>query len=114
MSRRGGWDEVLAARVREAIGASAREQLLMGTLGFVVDGRLCCAVTSDGLLVRAPDRAALLKLSHVTEARLGKRTMTAFVRVAAEGVATPRMLSGWVKRALSSGSRGKRRSRSRA
>ena len=103
------YDEKLAERVRQVLASrrGVAEKTLMGTLAFMVQGALCCAVGRDGLLVRveAEERAALLTQSSVFPMKLGARTMKGFVRVAPAGLRTRANLMRWLERGIAAGSK---------
>ncbi|HYP77475.1 MAG TPA: TfoX/Sxy family protein [Polyangiaceae bacterium] len=101
------YDEKLAQRVRTIVSQRGRvsEKRLMGTLGFMVNGSLCCSVGSDGLLIRVQpeEREQLLDEPFVSPMKLGARTMKGFVRVSLEGLRTRAKLSKWLARGLAAG-----------
>jgi TfoX/Sxy family transcriptional regulator of competence genes len=108
-------DDELATRVRRILGRRERvvERAMMGGLAFLVDGSMCCSVGRDGLLVRvaADDRERILGLAHVQPMKLGGRTMTGFVRVAAAGLRTEAALRRWIERGIDAGIARKRPAR---
>jgi TfoX/Sxy family transcriptional regulator of competence genes len=101
------YDEKLAERVRAILSEhqGVTEKRLMGTLGFMVNGAMCCSVGPNGLLVRvsAEDREQLLTEPFVSPMKLGARTMKGFVRVAPEGLSTRARLAKWIERGIASG-----------
>ena len=75
----------------------------MGGLCFMVNGSMCCSVSGKGgLLIRvgAADYNLMLAEPHVEPLRMGRRTMTGFVRVAADGYRTDAALAKWIRRGL--------------
>ncbi|MEO8922734.1 MAG: TfoX/Sxy family protein [Caldimonas sp.] len=91
--------------MREALSARAEvvEKMMMGGLSFMVKGHMCCAVSGKGgLLVRvgAQAREQVLREPNVEPMEMSGRTMTAFVRVAPEGIRTNAALSRWIGRGL--------------
>lgn len=68
----------------------------------MVNGHLCCAVTSKGLSLRVgPQRKQeLLARPHAQPHMVGQRETAAFVTVTPEGFATPQTLASWLDEAL--------------
>lgn len=98
-------DQALAARVRDILARhpSLRETKLMGGLSFMVNGLMCCSVSSDGgLLIRvgAAAMAAALAEPHVRPMAMAGRAMTGFVRIEPEGYNADAALQHWLRRAL--------------
>ena len=98
-------DQQTAERVRKALSGQPKtvEKRLMGGLCFMVNGSICCSVSGKGgLLIRvgAADYVRMLAEPHVEPMRMGRRTMTGFVRVAADGYRTDAALSKWIRRGL--------------
>jgi TfoX/Sxy family transcriptional regulator of competence genes len=97
-----GYDEGLAARVRELIEArqGVTERKMFGGIGWMIDGNMACGVMSTGgLIVRmAPeDTEAALAEPHVGEfGRPGSKPMRGFVVVEPDGVASDEALARWV------------------
>jgi hypothetical protein len=79
------------------------EKPMVGGRSFMVGGRMCCGVTSGGLLVRVGRDALTEALSqpHVSRMSMGGRSLAAFVVVAAQRVATDAELAAWVQRGIS-------------
>src|SRR5262245_49418549 len=70
---------------------------------FMVKGGMCCSVSGrGGLLVRvgADAHEQMLAEPHVQPMEMRGRTMTGFVRVAAEGYRTDAALKKWVERGI--------------
>ena len=101
------YDEKLAQRVRTILAErrGVSEKTLMGSLAFMVGGRLCCSVGRDSLLIRvdAEDRERLLSEPLVSPMKLGGRTMQGFVRIAPEGVRTRARLAKWIEQGIAAG-----------
>jgi TfoX N-terminal domain len=79
------------------------EKYLMGGLCFMVDGRMCCSVSSKGgLLIRVGPSAheQVLREPHVRPMEMRGRTMIGFVRVAPDGYRTDTALKKWIQRGL--------------
>jgi TfoX/Sxy family transcriptional regulator of competence genes len=99
------YDEETAGRVRKLLSncAAVTEKKMMGSLCFMVKGRMCCSVSGrGGLLVRvgADAQQSALGEPHVSPMGMGGRTMTGFVRVAPEGYRTEGALKRWIERGL--------------
>jgi TfoX/Sxy family transcriptional regulator of competence genes len=99
------YDEKTAERVREVLSdrRDVVEKKLMGGLSFMVSGSMCCSVSGrGGLLVRVDAEAheQMMAEPHVQPMEMGGRTMSGFVRVAAEGYRTGAALRKWVERGV--------------
>jgi hypothetical protein len=99
------YDEDLANRIRELIGAAdgVSEQRMFGGLAFLIGGRIAVAVRGQGgLLVRVePDQTdALLKKPHVRSFEMRGREMQGWLSVGDEAVRTGRQLETWVSRGV--------------
>ena len=99
------YDEKTAERVHKLLsgrrGVVAKK--MMGGLCFMVKGGMCCSVSGrGGLLVRVGAQAheRMLGEPHVQPVEMRGRTMTGFVRVAAEGYRTDAALKKWIERGL--------------
>ncbi len=94
----------IAVRVRRLLTGRTDvvEKRMVGGLSFVVGGRLCCGVTSSGLMVRVgPDAVpAALREPHVRPMELGGKRLAAFVLVDPDGLPDDAVLAGWLRRAL--------------
>lgn len=99
------YDEKTAERVRAVLSdrRDVVEKKLMGGLSFMVSGSMCCSVSGrGGLLVRVGAEAyeQIIAEPHVQPMEMGGRTMSGFVRVAAEGYRTGAALRKWVERGV--------------
>src|SRR5215475_3897289 len=99
------YDEKTAERVRRVLSGrrGVVEKKLMGGLCFMVKGGMCCSVSGrGGLLVRvgADAHEQMLAEPHVQPMEMRGRTMTGFVRVAAEGYRTDAALKKWIERGI--------------
>jgi len=99
------YDEDLANRIRELIGAAdgVSEQRMFGGLAFLIGGRMAVAVSGrGGLLVRVePGQTdALLERPHVRPFEMRGRNMRGWLRVGDEAVRTKRQLEPWVSRGV--------------
>lgn len=100
------YDEELADRVRDALSGEAgiSERKMFGGLGFMADGHIAVAASSNGdLLVRVDPQRAQDWVDddtvHVME--MGGRRMRGWLLVAIGTVASDAALTTWVGRALS-------------
>jgi len=99
------YDEDLANRIRELLGAEKRieEKRMFGGLAFLVDGNMSVAASGQGgLLVRVPpeDTDKLLHSDHVSPMVMAGREARGWLRVDAGGVQTKRQLQNWVTRGV--------------
>jgi TfoX/Sxy family transcriptional regulator of competence genes len=95
------YDEALADRVRDVIGARAAvsERKMFGALAWMVDGNMACGVLADELLVRLGREGAEEALAepHVRQFASGSgRAMTGFVVVTPAGIEDDDALATWV------------------
>jgi TfoX/Sxy family transcriptional regulator of competence genes len=99
------YDEDLANRIRELIGAEAglTEQKMFGGLAFLIGGNMAVGVSGQGgLMVRADpeETEALTAKQHARPFEMRGREMKGWLRVDAEGVRTKRQLEPWVRRGV--------------
>ena len=97
------YDEELADRVRELIGADdpLTERKMFGGLAFMVNGHMAVGVSRDGgILVRVePDDTEQLVATTAAEPMVMRgRPARGWLRVAADDVRTKRQLRTWVER----------------
>jgi hypothetical protein len=96
-------DDHLLQRVREVLAGEPgiEEKRMVGGRSFLSNGRMCCGVTSGGLMVRigTAEMAAVLSKPNVTAMTLGGRTLAAFV-VEPAGVRTDADLARWVRQGV--------------
>ena len=102
--REPGGTEV-AERIRELLVAETgiTEQRMFGGLGFLVGGNMAVGASGHGgILVRVdPDEGdALLARTRAYPMEMRGRSMTGWLRVDAEHVATKRQLAPWVARGV--------------
>ena len=96
------YDEVLAARVRDLIGArpGVVERKLFGGLGWMIGGNMAVGVMRETELVvriEPEETEAACREPHVKEfGRPGRKPMTGFVLVEPEGVEDDAALARWV------------------
>ncbi|HET9089669.1 MAG TPA: TfoX/Sxy family protein [Acidimicrobiales bacterium] len=100
------YDEVLANRIREVIGArrDLRETKMFGGLGFLVGGHLAVAVmsASRGMMVRVDptNHDAMRAQRGAGPFVMREREMPGWIIVEAEALRTTRDLTRWVRRGL--------------
>ncbi|MFL5869841.1 MAG: TfoX/Sxy family protein [Solirubrobacterales bacterium] len=99
------YDEELANRIRELIGAEPdlSEQRMFGGLAFLIGGSMSVAASGQGgLLVRVdPEQTdELAAKPHARRFEMRGREMDGWLRVDAEGVRTKRQLEPWVARGV--------------
>lgn len=96
------YDARLAARVRRLLAerTDVTERAMFGGLTFMVNGRMCCGVNSNELIVRLhPDDVdAALARPHARPMDFPGRPMRGFVTVEPEGLRGP-ALRRWVSAA---------------
>jgi TfoX/Sxy family transcriptional regulator of competence genes len=97
-------DQRLAARVRKILSArrDVSEKRMVGGLSFLVDGKMCCGVAGDALMVRvgAEARETALAEPHVKLMQFAGRRLSGFIRVAPAGCRSDAALAKWVKRGV--------------
>jgi TfoX/Sxy family transcriptional regulator of competence genes len=96
------YDEVLADRIRELIGANPAltEKKMFGGLAFLIGGNMAIAASGQGgVLVRVdPAKSdSLVKSTNAETAVMRGRPMDGWLRVDDDHVRTKRELSKWVK-----------------
>ena len=98
------FDENLADRIRPLLLGpySVKEKRMFGGLAFMVNGHMCCGVSSKNLVVRTgpQDFDLVLSLDHARPMDFTGRPMKGFVYVAPEGCDTDKDLMAWTKRGL--------------
>lgn len=98
------YDEVLAGRVRDALGGrdGVTERKMFGGIGFMLNGNMCVGVLGDELILRlGPEEAdRALGEPHTREFDYTGRAMTGWVMVGREGTEAGEDLERWVDRAV--------------
>ena len=99
------YDEDLANRIRELIGAEAdlTEKRMFGGLAFLIGGNMSVAASGQGgLMVRVDpsEGEALAAKPHAGPMVMRGREMAGWLRVDDEGVRTKRQLDPWVRRGV--------------
>lgn len=75
---------------------------MVAGLSFSVDGKMCCGVSGNALMVRvgAEARERMLTEPHVRPMVFGKRPLAGFVLVDPAGFRTDASLRNWVQRGV--------------
>jgi TfoX/Sxy family transcriptional regulator of competence genes len=99
------YDEELAARVRDVLEGEPglSERRMFGGLAFLINGNLAVSASAQGgLLVHVDPEATptLLADPHARRAEMRGRQMDGWLRVDADGLATPAALETWVRQGL--------------
>jgi TfoX/Sxy family transcriptional regulator of competence genes len=97
------FDEALAEEVRALLSdrTDVGERRMFGGLTFMVNGHMCCGITSDELMLRLGSEGAADALAE-NDARpmdFTGRPMKSFVAVSTDGLSESR-LEWWVSRAV--------------
>jgi TfoX/Sxy family transcriptional regulator of competence genes len=100
------YDEELAERIRELIGAEPdlTEKKMFGGLAFLVGGNMSVAASGQGgLLVRVDPAESdeLLSDPHAETMVMRSRAMDGWLRVEPDGLRTREQLELWVQRGVS-------------
>jgi TfoX N-terminal domain len=99
-----GYDEKTAARVRRILSRrrDVVEKKMVGGLSFMVNGRMCCGLTSIAFMVRVgPDAVErALALPHARPMEFAGRRLSGFVYVDPAGYRTDAALAKWVQRGI--------------
>jgi hypothetical protein len=94
------YDEHLANRIRRALGnrEDFTERKMFGGLAFLCQGRMCCGIVGNDLMVRVPidEFDAALQRRHVRPMDFTGKPLKGFVYVSASGFATAASLRGWL------------------
>jgi TfoX/Sxy family transcriptional regulator of competence genes len=99
------YDEDLADRIRELVGAEAQltEKKMFGGLAFLIGGNMAIAASGQGgVLVRVdPDESdTLVAKTAAYPMEMRGRQMQGWLRVDSDDVRTKRELAAWVKRGV--------------
>ena len=97
------YDERLAGRVRDLLsGQVEAEKKMFGGLAFMVEGRMACCVSGQGLLIKVGHDAfpALVELEHVEPMIMRNAVSDSWVKVGDEALIDERALRQWVDRGL--------------
>lgn len=98
------YDERTAARIRDLLAKrrDVVERKMFGGLTFMVNGAMCCGITSEALVVRVGPAAyeAALAEPHVRPMTFTGRPLAGMVYVDRPGYRTERALARWIDRGL--------------
>jgi TfoX/Sxy family transcriptional regulator of competence genes len=98
------FDEKLAARIRRVLRrhTDITERKMFGGLAFMRNGKMCCGIVGQDLMVRVleEDVASALRRAHVRPMDFTGRPLRGFVYVAPQGVATDDSLREWVRKGV--------------
>lgn len=98
------YDEALAERVRDVLSTrrDVEERKMFGGLCFMVNGGMCCGLTSTSFMVRVgPEQFAdALAQPHARPMDFTGRPSKGMVYVAPAGLKTKAALAKWVKRGV--------------
>jgi TfoX/Sxy family transcriptional regulator of competence genes len=98
------YDETLAARIRRVLRhqTDITERKMFGGLAFMRNGKMCCGIVGQDLMVRVleKDMPSALRRPHVRPMDFTGRPLRGFVYVAPPGVATDDSLREWVRKGL--------------
>jgi hypothetical protein len=98
------YDEVLADRVRTALGKrkGLTEKKMFGGLGFLLSGNMCVGVWKEYLILRlGPDDApTALREPHTRPFDITGKPLSGWVMVEPTGTATDAAVRAWVRRAV--------------
>ena len=99
------YDAMLATRVREVLQRNKRisQKEMFGGACFMVDGKMCCGVIKDKLVVRVVQEEydKLLRKPHVKPMDFTGKPLRGFVYVLPEGLKRRQSLNAWVEKGLS-------------
>jgi hypothetical protein len=96
------YDEHLAKRIRRELGdrKDFAERKMFGGLAFLCEGRMCCGIVGNDLMVRVPisefDEA--LRRRHVRPMDFTGRPLRGFVYVSPSGLTSAAALRAWLTR----------------
>jgi TfoX/Sxy family transcriptional regulator of competence genes len=100
------YDEGLAQRLRDLLDelGGVSEKKMFGGLCFLLDGKMCCGVVKDELMVRvgAERHVEALNKPHARPMDFTGRPMKGFAFVGQDGFDSDQQLKWWVDLGLSS------------
>jgi TfoX/Sxy family transcriptional regulator of competence genes len=98
------FDEHLAARIRSALASRTDvvEKRMFGGLAFMVNGRMCCGIVKNDLMLRvgASRQQAMLAKPHARVMDFTGRPSNGMIYVSPEGLRTDTALRSWLGEAL--------------
>ena len=99
------YDQGLAQRLRDILGEQrgVTEKKMFGGLCFLLDGKMCCGIVKDELMVRvgAQQHQDALKKPAARPMDFTGRPMKGFVFVGQDGFDSDQQLGGWVELGVS-------------
>jgi TfoX/Sxy family transcriptional regulator of competence genes len=99
-----GYDEKTAERVRRILSRrrDVVEKKMVGGLSFMVNGSMCCGLTSIAFMVRVGPAAyeQVLALPHARPMEFAGRPLAGFVYVDPGGYRTDTALAKWIQRGI--------------
>ena len=94
------YDERLANRIRQASKGrnDITERKMFGGLAFLCQGRMCCGIVGNDLMVRIPhdEAEAIMRRRHVRPMDFTGRPLKGFVYVSPSGFRTTAALESWL------------------
>ena len=94
------YSESLADKIRSILKKrrGVTEKKMFGGLCFLIDGKMCCGVEKNRLVVRVGPKnyATLLKRKHVRPMDFTGRPLTGFVYVLPQALKTKTTLAWWI------------------
>lgn len=98
------YDERLAERIRDYFKRrkGVEEKRMFGGLCFMLNGRMCCGIEKDRLMVRVlPERYdALLKKPHAHKMDFTGKSLKGFLFISEAGYRTASGLASWLDQAI--------------
>ncbi len=99
-----GYDEKTAERVRRILSRrrDVVEKKMVGGLSFMVNGSMCCGLTSTALMVRVGPEAyeGALAQPHTRPMEFTGKPLAGFVCVDSRGYRTDTALAKWIHRGI--------------
>lgn len=96
------YDEGLANRIRRTLDGrrDITERRMFGGLAFLCEGRMCCGIVGNDLMVRVPidEFDAALRKPNVRPMDFTGKPLKGFVYVSPSGFATAASLRMWLTR----------------
>jgi TfoX/Sxy family transcriptional regulator of competence genes len=98
------FDENLAARIRSALASRTDvvEKRMFGGLAFMVNGRMCCGIVKNDLMLRVGTlrQQEMLAKPHARVMDFTGRPSKGMIYVSPEGLRTETALRSWIGEAL--------------
>ena len=102
MSSPMAYDDKLANRIRQVLAARGdiAERKMFGGLAFLLQGRMCCGIVGNKLMVRvsADEFDAVMRGRHVRPMDFTGKPLRGFVYVSPPGFRTATALRTWLSR----------------